>query len=305
MSAVPTIYRSTDVGAPVLSGTPGALAAILDAVLVDGYGSKAPLGWSRVFSDGHKRVFRNNSTGGATGYYIRFNDSATTYIDVSGYESMTDIDTGINPLAASVSRWTKSNAASSAARDWVIVGNDRSVYLFTLNGITNALGQTGYFFGDLTVFGVTDVWGFAYTSSALAAGAYNTPLFSTNLSSGSFVTARNHSGSQIGVEMKFREMPLSGQNHFGAQGGLPHPYATTNGTVLSKPILRQGTSYSEMRATLPGVWIAEHNNVHTPGEIYGDFEDLPVGTELLCMGASYGTATVLPQGLIDITNPWY
>src|SRR3954465_1875200 len=37
--AAPKIYRSTDVGAPVLFGAPASLLTVLDAILVNGYGS--------------------------------------------------------------------------------------------------------------------------------------------------------------------------------------------------------------------------------------------------------------------------
>lgn len=39
MTVQPTLYRSTDVGAPILTGSVGSLIALLDACLVNGYGS--------------------------------------------------------------------------------------------------------------------------------------------------------------------------------------------------------------------------------------------------------------------------
>jgi len=44
------LLRSTDTGAPVLSGTAGALVALLDACLQDGYNSKTPSGVTRTGS---------------------------------------------------------------------------------------------------------------------------------------------------------------------------------------------------------------------------------------------------------------
>ena len=45
-----TVYRSTDASAPVLTGVAGAMKAVLDACLVNGYGAKAAAGWSAPFS---------------------------------------------------------------------------------------------------------------------------------------------------------------------------------------------------------------------------------------------------------------
>ena len=39
-----TVYRSDDAGAPNLTGAAGSLIAILDAVLVNGYGAKPAAG---------------------------------------------------------------------------------------------------------------------------------------------------------------------------------------------------------------------------------------------------------------------
>jgi hypothetical protein len=40
------IYRSTDGSAPVLTGQAGKLTDLLDAILVNGYGSKTAAGWT-------------------------------------------------------------------------------------------------------------------------------------------------------------------------------------------------------------------------------------------------------------------
>ncbi|MGE3907973.1 MAG: hypothetical protein AB7K36_01385, partial [Chloroflexota bacterium] len=54
------IYRSTDSGAPVLTGQAGSLLNLLDKCLVDGYGSKAAAGWSRPYTGTNKTAYRNS-----------------------------------------------------------------------------------------------------------------------------------------------------------------------------------------------------------------------------------------------------
>lgn len=121
MSLVPTVYKSTDPGAPLLSGQAGALAMLLDALLVDGYGSganrKPGMGWSRAFSGSNVRVFRNAPITG-TGFYLRVDDTAQRSALLRGFATMSDIDVGTDPtptiaLKSNGSRWDKSSVASA------------------------------------------------------------------------------------------------------------------------------------------------------------------------------------------------
>ena len=55
---MPTIFKSTDSGAPVLDGQAGSLVTLLDACLVTGYGSKTALGWAKAFTASSRGVYR-------------------------------------------------------------------------------------------------------------------------------------------------------------------------------------------------------------------------------------------------------
>lgn len=174
MSLMPTIYRFNDPGAPSLSGQPGALAALLDAVLVDGYGvgeaAKPPLGWERKFLSPNKRVYRNNPISG-TGYFLRLDDSNAQYGLLRGFESMTDVDSGVGlvPTTAQMSNgclWPKSNAASSATRAWFAIGNERCFYLFIAH--TNVVDQFGpHFAGDMRSYVPDDQHCFCVSTTKL------------------------------------------------------------------------------------------------------------------------------------------
>lgn len=92
-----TVYRSTDAGAPGLANVAGSFIAMLRACLVDGYGSKAPAGWSAEFT-GTNLIALKQGTGGNNRYLriydntIDGNNSRSAY--VRAYESMTAISTG-------------------------------------------------------------------------------------------------------------------------------------------------------------------------------------------------------------------
>lgn len=166
MSLIPTVYRSTDAGAPVLNGQAGSLLAVLHAVLVTGYGSgptaKPPAGWTRPFSSSGVHVYRNNPLTGS-GAYLRVRDDASadmlnlpTLAQAIGYSSMSDIDTGLDrtpPVAlhAQGSLIAKAPAVSTAARRWIVIATEIGFYLFTqwCGHVSNPNALGAYYYGDL------------------------------------------------------------------------------------------------------------------------------------------------------------
>ena len=153
-------YSSDDAGAPVLSGQAGALTALLDACLVNGYGSKPALGWEIAFTATDKRAYRLLSGSQA---YLRVNDDAADgaqYADVRGYGAMTDVDTGTEPFptAAQQSIWValKSSAASALARAWRAYGDEQFLWLFVQADGTNWILALA--FGDLLSFKPSDAY---------------------------------------------------------------------------------------------------------------------------------------------------
>lgn len=173
MSLKPTVYQSTDPGAPALTGQADSLIALLDAILVNGYGSgaqaKAPLGWVREFQGVSKRVYRNNVVTGS-GYRLRVDDSNAQYALIRGFEVMDSLDTGTGPVPtvaqwANGLLWPKSAAANSTARAWFAVGTERCFYLFINH--TGAANQfSPHFAGDIVSYVPGDRHCFAVSSTA-------------------------------------------------------------------------------------------------------------------------------------------
>ena len=170
-------YSSTDVGAPVLNATSGSLQSILDGCLVNGYGSKTPVGWSKpIANDGYLGCWQQPSGSKLT---LFVNDSAPQTSSgagggareawATGWESMTGLtgsatftgqgygqfpyyglgllvaNTGINAGAVIV---RKSNTNDTTTRNWLLFGDAHTFYLFTAPvdtaGVYNVL-----FFGDI------------------------------------------------------------------------------------------------------------------------------------------------------------
>lgn len=150
-----TLYKSTDASAPSLTGQVGSLTSLLDACLVNGYGSQAAAGWTIAYTGTNQRDYKQGS--GSNGYYLDVNDNAPTIATearMRGYEAMTALATGTNafPTAAQSSFGTicrKSNTANSTARPWYMIADSTCFYLFVDTGdYTNPSYSAQFHFGD-------------------------------------------------------------------------------------------------------------------------------------------------------------
>src|SRR5882724_7747742 len=154
-----TIYKSTDASAPVLTGQTGSLVALLDAVLVNGYGAKAAAGWTKAFAVANKGSYRM-TTVGATGFYLDVDDSGSSATlgarsaRMRGYETMTAVATGTNPFPVIATtagiQVYKSPTADATARAWILLADDKTFTLLTDPGSTSELsGWSVFHFGDI------------------------------------------------------------------------------------------------------------------------------------------------------------
>lgn len=161
-----TVYRYTDAGAPqITSGTPSEWVNVLKKVLVEGYGSKAPLGWTLEFENAGARkvAFRNSLTDSGTGGYFQFwssdgSDTAGRVCYIKNAGSMSSLDTFTKP------GWTRAFPLSTSGKGWEIIGTSRGFFLIqhrtvapmVMNSSTNAQ-QLCCFIGDIESFIPNDI----------------------------------------------------------------------------------------------------------------------------------------------------
>lgn len=128
------LLKHSDASAPSISWSAGALITVLKAALVDGYGTKQSLGWTLEFEDAgnHVAVFK---MGGGTRKYIRVDDSGTIFSSIEVYSTMTDANTGSEPLLTSMdSRYIYKNFSWTSyiyfsVDSWHIIGDDSGFWL--------------------------------------------------------------------------------------------------------------------------------------------------------------------------------
>lgn len=163
-----TFYQSTDASAPTLTGQAGSLIALLDAVLVNGYGSKSGAGWSHPFptslniamytpGSGTQRILLVQDDASLTGSgrdsIIRGVESATSLLSVTNtYPTVAQQTNGVN--------WRKSSTADSTARPWWIFADSRTMYMMVQTGDTGATSGIYplYMFGDFYSYNASDTF---------------------------------------------------------------------------------------------------------------------------------------------------
>lgn len=229
-----TVYKSTDASAPSLSGTNGSLVALLDACLVNGYGSKAAAGWAKAFSGANKAAYRAPA---GVRHYIRVQDDGpgagvAREARLLGYASMTDVDTGAGAFGSgAVTR--KSSTADATARPWYVLADARSFYLLIQAeaALPNWLGTMfGEYFSILSPAstGRSIIWGrYVENSATLTNERLDVRSAITSVSSGSAaVTQFGGGGGATGVGLHFGDANSASATLVGV---LTYPNPTDNG----------------------------------------------------------------------------
>lgn len=279
----------------------------------------APAGWAKPFSGTNLAAYRSNDVTG-TRMFLRVDDTGTTNARVVGYESMSDVDTGVRafPLAVQLAGggyWPKANAANATARAWTVIADSRGFWLHTHSAGSNP-GMAGC------------VWGFGDFSSYKAGDPYACALFASYLdvaasstnNQGGAVENASPSGTAgpyaprsftgLGGSAQLHHLPesyfgvavLSGA---GASGvATAYPNGPNNGLLLSRKLVAENNV--AMRGIVRGVFV-------TPQNCHGSFnwrdkvdgQGTLAGRKLLAIKVGPPAGTV-SQGVVffDITGPW-
>ncbi|MGI2108473.1 hypothetical protein ACRN9C_03585 [Shewanella frigidimarina] len=263
-----TVYRHTDVGAPIVRPTrPSDWLAVLKACLVTGYGTKQPLGWTLEFEGTYKAAFKNKVSDGGSGCMLRFSDVTGSNpsggdFDMAMSRNMSDVDTYIDKLQSRRFR-TYNNAAG--VKGWTIIGTSRGFWMISVNSTTGSLDtlQTYFlhnaFFGDVESFIPNDISSFGMLTGVSTTGD------STNISSsymigtsdGMYITHLAADGSSGKVEYSY----LYNNKLTTVDGG---DIGTTNvPAVLNTPLLvgiagNGNPAFNLCRGKIPGLHELQH-----------------------------------------------
>lgn len=324
------LYKSTDASAPSLTGVAGSLITLLDAVLVNGYGSTSAAGWTKPYNATNKGVYRNSTSTG-TGFYLDVNDAAPSTAKEAravGYETMSAVATGTGPFPTAAQMSTglfirKSTTADSTPRPWYIVADETVFYLFVESGdYTAPTRVTAFAFGDFYSFKASD----AYRCMIIGRNAENTgaqanemfPLLcmiaeldtANNTTAGHYI-ARGTAGA--GGSIAFGVHGDEGMNNLsrfwaGVMGqcynaqSMIYPNPADNGIYMAPAYIQHNRG---LRGYLKGIW--------TPSQLLPlGHGDTFTGTgamsakSFLCMQmyTNNGNLNVTAECFIETSNTW-
>lgn len=381
-------FHSAMPGAPVMSGTAGAMLAVLDACLVNGFGLKsvdslviagnvatvnistghsaeigsvvliagatpaalngeqkvtaitgttvsfattgladqtatgsitlkmASAGWAKTFSGTNLAAYKPTDVT-ATGCVLRVDDTGTTNARVVGYESMSDVNTGLGPFPSATQRnggsyWPKSNQADTTARNWLLIADGKRLYFAIANYLPNQSEYNLFTFGDLISTKSGDAFSCVIAGQAsdvaMSATALLDNFWECQMSSNNqeFYAPRGHTG--VGSSCRLRKMAAglgigTSQWQSGGQNCvLPYPNPEDGGLYIT-PMYAVEDSVLSLRGKAAGYYMVPQNipngQFATRDSIQG-VSGLP-GRTLKAMTCGLTTKGLV---LFDITGPW-
>lgn len=316
------IYRSTDASAPVLSGSAGALIGVLDACLVNGYGSKAAVGWSKAYSGTNLASYRAPS---GNRLYLGVNDTGTNSARIRGFHAMSaagvDIASGTNPFPTDVQfsgglYIYKSDAATAASRPWWLISDGKIFYLF-VDSYNNNSWLSGYAFGDFPSYKTSDVYNTILIGNNGPSSTANMTMGVLNGQSGLTIVGHYMAQRYDGLvnSVAFGKIPMRGCNNivgigynYSSYPSMIYPDPLTGGMILSPiyidEVSASSGSYGVLRGRLPGIWSPCHPTpMVTGGTITGTAGTDIAGRTFECVSmfnGSYGYNV-----LVETSDTWH
>lgn len=276
----------------------------------------APAGWTKAFWATSKAAYRSSDPS-ASGGYARVDDSgagSTRYARLIGYDSMTDVDTGLNPNPTNsvvAGGWAvfKSNVVDATPRKWIVVADSKRVLVLVAHH-SNQLGDymvAGW--GDLVSDKSGDAYPFLTFGALDAAQVVSAPAGTESLfTAGSTACSLARPYAQVGASVQARTLIPGAINAVSGHESNPVGPSVVNNALYVCPILLQeGVATS---APVRGRWPGLYHLPHAVGNAF-DSKALVTGVDGLVgrslMGVRFGTAVASVVGrrcMIDVTGPW-
>ncbi len=246
-------YRWDDQGAPTLNGLSGSLIQVMDAVLINGYGSKSPAGWSKPFSLGNVSVYQQATRQQKPRYLLRVDDSYGWYAEARAYERMQDVNTGDNvfptPSQQTSPGFDKSATSDGTPRKWIVVADDRTVILAIRSDYGSRLYWRVAYFGDIVTRHSQDVYSCSLIITVPRWGEADLVTSYTQVLARHYI-ARNFNGTVSSPFGVFTDTHKSQGTTTWGFNGLAYPFY---GRFLpGKAMVTDGTVW---RGWLRGLWV--------------------------------------------------
>jgi len=280
----------------------------------------APAGWQKLFGSTNPAVYKASDPM-ASGCCLRVDDTTALFARVIGYESMSDVSTGVGPFPTTAQMngggyWPKSTQSSGAV-SWYLFADSRMFYFAPVPGSAQSstwLCGTLRGFGDIVAFKPSgDAFGcvLSYSTSATVTSQYDGAL--SNSPSTQIAMPRAYTG--VGSAVQHYTWPLVGGSSAisgitGTTGPFPNP---VDGSLETSRRFITPSGQNYRRGELPGYVHLLQSNIYDsfkPGDSQIGAERLAgrrlvfftVGSEVSFNTAA--TATNVALGAMDVTGPW-
>lgn len=277
--------------------------------------------WQKVYAGTNRAAYRSNHVQG-NGAFLSVVDTGTTTARARGFESMTNVDTGVGPFPTDAQmsgggHFWKSQSANANPVEYAIFCDRRFVILAIAAGSAangpsfRATGPVG--FGDpISLSPSGDAFGTLLAAGGSTVAAVSNSSLVSNIdgsSLGLIACARSITGLGSSVQVNPRAFIASNNSTSGADaylGGLP---SVVDGQVkFSRMFVRQVGLNTPPRSIVPGVlYIPQDNSdaaLKAGDTLLGSVEML--GRRLLVMHGASGQYNQTSNNvyLVDLTGPW-
>lgn len=318
-----TVYTNTDAGAPAaIVNAGGSLITILDACLVNGYGSKAGAGWTKEFSGTNVAVYKQGA--GSNGMCVRVDDANGPIARIRGFGVVTDVNTGTGPFPTdsqiSGGGYLFKHNTGAGSRNWYVIANEKAFYFWTLYDTTTSGASAGLtFFGDIKGLMAADNFntmlmsgwsnGSKNNSISSSPGDYAGAFSPLNVNIPGHFIARSY--TQLGGSVAVGKRSESHRFNYSRYGTISSyalnwlsemqaatvPSLVDGALYLSPMVVHEGAP-KEDRGYLPGLWHVDHIPSFGVGDTFDVTEGYHAGKSFVILPV-YGACFAL-----ETTNTW-
>ena len=252
-----TVYRSTDTGAPQLTGTAGSLKTVLKACLVEGYGSQPALGWEMKYEDNTTGVFKSKDPKSPNAA-LQVKNSEKFVADLAMMIEPSGLDAA-RKIATQQSRRFQYQRSGLASNKWILVGHSRAFVLVLAGYYKSRM----LWFGDFPSLAVGDTGNCALlyssdgTANMIGSGqSYQAPYIigSSSGGNGRVTLAKSYNGLSLGSNDSALSSLCS------AWTRAVFPDVITNGLAISECYINESIeSRFPLRGLLPGLYCCANN----------------------------------------------
>lgn len=255
------VYKSTDTSAPAITTASGSLIAVLDACLVNGYGSQTAAGWTKPFSTSTTASY---IPAAGNQFYLHVSDPGASkrfWGSETATSSAIANQTGTFPELADLSGGCWFDMSTNGG-GWLLVATERCMYFWAnTNNLSppqdTSTGPKMIFFGDVDSYVTGDGYNtmvIGGVSSGNAVMAHT--VFQTGTNAGHYICRSADQTTHSTLVGKFYVSGLNETGYAGSSSNSRLDYVSINGTMLFHELeLIELDPSNTIRGKLPGLWV--------------------------------------------------